>query len=109
MLELIFQGFVEWIYGMVLEAWEYFASSLLDIMSMDFSYLEQHIAIIPIIRQSMLAVGWAILLGNLIFQASRSMLSGLGFEGEPVFCRRRIGNAAFPVRDGFFHRVVYPF
>ena len=82
MLELIFQGFVEWIYGMVLEAWEYFASSLLDIMSMDFSYLEQHIAIIPIIRQSMLAVGWAILLGNLIFQASRSMLSGLGFEGE---------------------------
>jgi len=82
MLELIFQGFIEWIYGLILEAWEHFASSLLDIMSMDFSYLEAHIAIIPTIRQAMLAIGWAFLLGNLIFQAAKSMLSGLGFEGE---------------------------
>ena len=29
-----------------------------------------------------LAVGWALLLGNLVFQAIRSMVSGLGFEGE---------------------------
>lgn len=32
--------------------------------------------------QVLLAVGWALLIGNLVFQASRSMLSGLGFEGE---------------------------
>ena len=82
MLELIFQGFVEWIYGIVLEAWEYFSSALLDIMSMDFHYLESHIAIIPSIRQGLLAVGWALLIGNLIFQTIKSMLSGLGFEGE---------------------------
>lgn len=82
MLELIFQGFVEWLYGIVLEAWEHFASSLLDIMSMDFSYLEGHIAVLPTIRQALLAIGWALLLGNLIFQAAKSMLSGLGFEGE---------------------------
>ena len=30
----------------------------------------------------LLAVGWALLLGNLVFQALRSMASGLGFEGE---------------------------
>ena len=82
MLELIFQGFVEWIYGIVLEAWEYFSSALLDIMSMDFHYLESHIAIIPSIRQGLLAVGWALLIGNLLFQTIKSMLSGLGFEGE---------------------------
>ena len=36
MLELIFQGFMEWAYGLALECWEYFSSSLLDIMSMDY-------------------------------------------------------------------------
>jgi len=34
------------------------------------------------ITQVFLAVGWALLLGNLVFQAVRSMASGLGFEGE---------------------------
>lgn len=82
MLELIFQGFLEWFYGLVLECWEYFSSALLDVMSMDFSYLETHMPVLPIIRQSMLAVGWALLIGNLVFQAIRSMASGLGFEGE---------------------------
>ena len=36
MLELIFQGFMEWAYGLTLECWEYFSSSLLGIMSMDY-------------------------------------------------------------------------
>lgn len=82
MLELIFQGFVEWGYGLTLECWEYFSSALLDIMSMDFAYLRSHIPVITPIMQSMLAVGWALLLGNLVFQAAKTMMSGLGFEGE---------------------------
>ena len=82
MLELIFQGFFEWIYGMILEAWEFFSGKLIDLMSMDFSYLQTHIPVLPVIRQSMLAVGWALLLGNLVFQAMRSMMTGLGFEAE---------------------------
>ena len=82
MLELIFQGFFEWIYGMILEAWEFFSGKLIDLMSMDFVYLQMQIPILPIIRQGMLAVGWALLLGNLVFQAMRSMMAGLGFEAE---------------------------
>ena len=82
MLELIFQGFFEWIYGMILEAWEFFSGKLIDLMSMDFVYLQMQIPILPIIRQRMLAVGWALLLGNLVFQAMRSMMTGLGFEAE---------------------------
>ena len=82
MLELIFQGFFEWIYGLALDIWEYISGSLLDLMSMDFAYLQTHIPILPTIRQSMLAVGWALLIGNLVFQAARSMLAGLGFEAE---------------------------
>ncbi len=82
MLELIFQGFVEWSYGLVLECWEYFSSALLDIMSMDFAYLRSHIPVLTEIQQILLAVGWALLIGNLVFQALKSMATGLGFEGE---------------------------
>ena len=82
MLELLFKGLVEWLYELILEAWEYFSSALLDVMGMDFAYLESHIAVIPTIRQTLLAVGWALLIGNLVFHAAKSMLSGLGFEGE---------------------------
>lgn len=82
MLELIFQGFIEWFYGLTLECWQYFSSALLDIMSMDFAYLRTHMPVIDPIMQSMLAVGWALLIGNLVFQAAKTMLTGLGFEAE---------------------------
>lgn len=82
MLELIFQGFVEWIYGLILEAWEYFSNVLLDLMSLDFAYLRSHMPIIDTIMELMLAVGWALFIGNLVFQAVRSMATGLGFEAE---------------------------
>lgn len=32
--------------------------------------------------QVLMAAGWALLLGNLVFQALKSMAAGLGFEGE---------------------------
>ena len=82
LLEFIFQGFFEWVYGLILEIWNYFSSSLLGVMSLDFAYLKSHIPIMGDIQQILLAVGWALLLGNLVFQALRSMASGLGFEGE---------------------------
>lgn len=82
MLELLFQGFVEWLYGLILECWEYFASVLFDLMRLDFAYLREHIPIIDTIRQIMLGVGWALLIGNLVFQATRGMAAGLGFDAE---------------------------
>lgn len=82
MLELIFQGFMEWAYGLTLECWEYFSSSLLSIMSMDYAYMKSHVPVIVSIAQVLLAVGWALLIGNLVFQALKSMAVGLGFEGE---------------------------
>lgn len=82
MLELIFQGFMEWAYGLTLECWEYFSSSLLSIMSMDYAYMKSHVPVMVSIAQVLLAVGWALLIGNLVFQALKSMAVGLGFEGE---------------------------
>ena len=82
MLELLFQGFIEWIYGLILKCWEYFASVLFDLMSLDFAYLREHMPVIDTIRQIMLGVGWALLIGNLVFQATRGMAAGLGFDAE---------------------------
>jgi hypothetical protein len=82
LLELLFQGFIEWIYGLILECWEYFASVLFDLMSLDFAYLREHMPVIDTIRQIMLGVGWALLIGNLVFQAMRGMAAGLGFDAE---------------------------
>ena len=87
MLELIFQGFAEWAYELVLECWEYFSTALLDIMSMDYAYMKSHVPVMDDIIQVLMAVGWALLIGNLVFQALKSMMSGLGFEGEdPKLC-----------------------
>ena len=51
-------------------------------MSLDFAYLRSHMPIIDTIMELMLAVGWALFIGNLVFQAVRSMVTGLGFEAE---------------------------
>ena len=82
MLELLFQGLIEWLYGLILEAWEFFFSVFSDILDVDFDYLKSHIPVIPEIMKVLLAVGWALLVGNLVFQAAKSMMTGLGFEGE---------------------------
>ena len=82
LLEFLFQGFFEWVYGLILDIWNYFSSSLLNVMSLDFAYIKTHIPVMEDIQQIILAVGWALLLGNLVFQALRSMAAGLGFEGE---------------------------
>ena len=73
---------MEWFYGLALECWEYFSSSLLGIMSMDYAYMKSHVPVMDSIAQMLLAAGWALLLGNLVFQALRSMASGIGFDGE---------------------------
>lgn len=49
---------------------------------MDFAYLREHMPVLNSIQQIVLTIGWAILLGNLVFQAAKTMLTGLGFEGE---------------------------
>ncbi len=82
MLPLLTQGLIEWIYGLILEIWEFAAEIFLDILSMDFDYIETQVPIITEISSVLVAVGWALLLGNLVFQAIKAMTAGLGFEAE---------------------------
>ena len=90
MLEGVFQGLLLWLYDLLIETVEFLADSLLRVFKMDLAYFEARVPatreIIPII----IAAGWAILIGNLVYQAMKSMLSGIGFEGEDpkiLFCR----------------------
>ncbi len=82
MLEGIFKGLLQWLYDMALEIIEYIANGMLDVFSMDLSYFESVIPVTGGIVNIIIAIGWALLLGNLIFQAAKSIMSGLGFEGE---------------------------
>ena len=49
---------------------------------MDMDYFLSAIPITNDIFSIIIASAWALLLGNLVFQASKSMMSGLGLEGE---------------------------
>lgn len=81
-LEGIFKGFVQWVYSLCLEMVQYIANSLLEVFQMDLSYFRQVAPVTDDILSIVIAVGWALLLGNLVFQAMKSMVIGLGFEGE---------------------------
>lgn len=81
-LESIFKGFAQWLYGLGLEIVQYIANSLLDVFSMDLDYFRRVAPVTDEIVSIIIAAGWALLLGNLVFQAAKSMMTGLGFEGE---------------------------
>ena len=61
---------------------QYIANSLLTVFSMDLDYFFRVAPVAKDILSILIAAGWALLMGNLVFQAVRSMVSGLGFEGE---------------------------
>lgn len=49
---------------------------------MDLDYFRRAAPVTDEIISIVIAAGWALLLGNLVFQATKSMMTGLGFEGE---------------------------
>jgi len=81
-LELLFKGLLQWLFDMIINITEYLANSLLAIFNMDLSYFESNVPVTSDIVNIMIGVGWALLLGNMVFQAAKSMATGLGFEGE---------------------------
>ena len=58
-------------------------------MSMDLSYFERTAPIISDIVSVFIALGWALLIGNLVFQSLKAIMSGAGFEAEdPKICKK---------------------
>ena len=52
-------------------------------MTTDLEFFEEHAPIVLELYDIFTAIGWALLLGNLVFQAMKSMMAGLGVEAEP--------------------------
>ena len=82
MLEPIMKGLIEWIYEMVVSIMEYAAKELVGVMSMDMSYFEKTAPVIKDITNIILALGWGLLIANMVFQSLKVMMSGAGFESE---------------------------
>lgn len=86
MLMPILKELFLWLYDMFLDLIGFCANSLLKVMSTDLTYFEANVPAIKTMYAVFVAVGWALLLGNMVFQAMKSMFSGLGFEGEDPRC-----------------------
>lgn len=90
LLEPIMKGLIEWIYEMVVSIMEYAAKELVGVMSMDMTYFEKTAPVIKDITNIILALGWGLLIANMVFQSLKVMMSGAGFESEDpkhIFCR----------------------
>lgn len=61
---------------------EQLLQQLLTLLRADTSYFASRAPVIKEIATILLAVGWALLIGNLAYQALRSMVSGVGIEAE---------------------------
>ena len=55
---------------------------LMTLLRVDTSYFASRVLVVKDIATILLAVGWALLIGNLAYQALRSMASGVGIEAE---------------------------
>lgn len=61
---------------------EYLLDQLMELFTVDLSYFAERVPVIDDIANIFVAVGWALLIGNLAYQAMRSMASGVGIEAE---------------------------
>jgi hypothetical protein len=73
---------LQWLYSLLVETVQYLANQLLDVFSMDLDFFENSLPVTADIFNIVIASGWALLLGNLVFQAAKGMMAGLGFEGD---------------------------
>lgn len=72
----------EWLASLWYEMVEYLLDQLMELFNVDLSYFAERVPVIDDIANIFVAVGWALLIGNLAYQAMRSMASGVGIEAE---------------------------
>lgn len=81
-LEKLIKALFEWLASLWYEMVEYLLDQMLDLFHTDLTYFAERVPVINDIGTIFFAVGWALLIGNLVFQAMRSMASGVGIEAE---------------------------
>lgn len=55
---------------------------MLNVFTMDLSFFEENVPVSKDIFNIIVAVGWALLLGNMVFQTAKAMMSGIGFDAD---------------------------
>ena len=81
-LEKLVKALFEWLASLWYEMVEYLLDQLMELFNVDLSYFAERVPVINEIANIFVAVGWALLIGNLAYQAMRSMVSGVGIEAE---------------------------
>lgn len=81
-LEKLVKALFEWLASLWYEMVDYILGELLELFNVNLSYFAERVPVIDDIANIFVAVGWALLIGNLAFQAMRSMVSGVGIEAE---------------------------
>lgn len=81
-LEKLVKALFEWLASLWYEMVEYLLDQLMELFNVDLSYFAERVPVIDDIANIFVAVGWALLIGNLACQAMRSMVSGIGIEAE---------------------------
>ena len=81
-LEKLVKALFEWLASLWYEMVEYLLDQLMELFNVDLSYFAERVPVIDDIANIFVAVGWALLIGNLAYQAMRSMASGVGIEAE---------------------------
>lgn len=81
-LEKRIKALLEWLASLWYEMVEYLLARLMELFHTDLAYFMQRVPAIDDIAAVFMAVGWALLIGNLAFQALRAMISGIGIEAE---------------------------
>ena len=81
-LEKLVKALFEWLASLWYEMVEYLLDQLMELFDVDLSYFAERVPVINEIANIFVAVGWALLIGNLAYQAMRSMVSGVGIEAE---------------------------
>lgn len=81
-LEKLIKALFEWLATMWYEMVEKLLRQLMTLLRVDTSYFASRVPVVKDIATILLAVGWALLIGNLAYQALRSMASGVGIEAE---------------------------
>ena len=102
-LEKLIKALFEWFASLWYEMVEYLLDQILDLFHTDLTYFAERVPVINDIGTIFFAVGWALLIGNLVFQATRSMASGVGIEAEEpgrLFLRTGLPQAWLASRQG---------
>ena len=82
MIAWLFSGVFEWFHSIAMSIFEFGAQSLLRVFSYNISYFEQSVPAAAGIFNILMAVAWALLIGNCAFQCLRSMMVGIGLEAD---------------------------